>query len=233
MRSRRILQAMGAVVIAAGGLLVGAGGPAASAEPCPDAEVVFARGTAEPPGVGGVGQAFVDSVRAQAGGKNVAVYPVNYAASGNFNDRMEIARTVVDGIRDERDRVQFMATTCPDTKLILGGYSQGAALTGFVTSAAVPAGVPAALVPAPLTADLAAHVAAVVLFGQPSGAFLQHYDVPALEIGPLFADKTLSLCAPGDSVCETVPVGGPSLAHALYPMNGMVGQGAAFAVNRI
>ncbi|WP_157521530.1 cutinase family protein [Mycobacterium sp. ACS4331] len=232
MRSRRILHAMGAVVIATGGLLVGAGGPAA-AEPCPDAEVVFARGTAEPPGVGGVGQAFVDSVRAQAGGKNVGVYPVNYAASGNFDDRMEIARTVVDGIRDERDRVQFMATNCPDTKLILGGYSQGAALTGFVTAPNVPPGVPAGLVPAPLTPDLADHVAAVVLFGKPSGAFLQHYDVPALEIGPLFADKTLSLCAAGDTVCEAVPVGGPSLPHALYAVNGMVGEGASFAASRI
>ena len=35
--------------------------PVASAQPCPDIEVVFARGTAEPPGVGGTGQAFVAS----------------------------------------------------------------------------------------------------------------------------------------------------------------------------
>lgn len=35
----------------------------ATARPCPDVEVVFARGTNEPPGVGGVGQAFVDSLR--------------------------------------------------------------------------------------------------------------------------------------------------------------------------
>ena len=34
--------------------------PSAAADPCPDVEVVFARGTTEPPGVGGVGQAFVD-----------------------------------------------------------------------------------------------------------------------------------------------------------------------------
>ncbi|MDT5019304.1 MAG: cutinase, partial [Mycobacterium sp.] len=29
--------------------------PAAVADPCPDVEIVFARGTTEPPGVGGVG----------------------------------------------------------------------------------------------------------------------------------------------------------------------------------
>ena len=40
---------------------------ATAAAPCPDIEVVFARGTTEPPGVGGVGQAFVDSLRSQVG----------------------------------------------------------------------------------------------------------------------------------------------------------------------
>ena len=37
--------------------------PGASADPCPDVEVVFARGTFEPPGVGDTGQAFVDALR--------------------------------------------------------------------------------------------------------------------------------------------------------------------------
>lgn len=37
--------------------------PSAAADPCPDSEVVFARGTGEPPGVGRVGQAFIDSLR--------------------------------------------------------------------------------------------------------------------------------------------------------------------------
>lgn len=33
--------------------------PMVSAEPCPDVEVVFARGTGEPPGIGSVGGLFV------------------------------------------------------------------------------------------------------------------------------------------------------------------------------
>ncbi|WP_235626987.1 cutinase family protein, partial [Mycobacterium tuberculosis] len=46
--------------------------PAASADPpdptvsdgaCPDVEVVFARGTGEPPGVGGIGEDFIDALR--------------------------------------------------------------------------------------------------------------------------------------------------------------------------
>lgn len=54
--------------------------PVAFADGCPDAEVTFARGTGEPPGIGRVGQAFVDSLRQQTG-MEIGVYPVNYAAS--------------------------------------------------------------------------------------------------------------------------------------------------------
>ena len=51
--------------------------------------------------------------------------------------------------------------------MMLGGYSQGAAVMGFVTSDAVLGGVDPATVPKPLQPEVAAHVAAVVLFGVP------------------------------------------------------------------
>ncbi|MDT5129115.1 MAG: cutinase, partial [Mycobacterium sp.] len=100
MSVRRIAGFLGATVVAVGAVLLGAAVPSTSAQPCPDVEVVFARGTGEPPGVGGVGQAFVDSVRAQSGGRSVDVYAVNYPASSDFADRLAFAGTVVDGIRD-------------------------------------------------------------------------------------------------------------------------------------
>src|SRR4051812_5870657 len=152
------------------GLLGGVPMPYASAEPCSDVEVIFARGTGEPPGVGGVGQAFIDALRADAGAKSVSVWPVNYAASGDFNDTMAFAQTVIDGIRDAGAHVQSTAAACPNTRIVLGGYSQGAAVAGFVTSAEVPPGVPAAFVPQPLPVEVANHVAAGGLFGKPSGA---------------------------------------------------------------
>jgi Cutinase len=64
--------------------MVSAPVPVASAAPCPDVEVVFARAAAELPGVGGLGQAFVDALRSDIGGKSVAIYPVNYVASSNL-----------------------------------------------------------------------------------------------------------------------------------------------------
>lgn len=45
--------------------------PAAHAARCPDAEVVFARGTTERPGVGATGDAFIDALRARVGTKSV------------------------------------------------------------------------------------------------------------------------------------------------------------------
>src|SRR4051794_12979370 len=58
--------------------------PAAHAVGCPDAEVVFARGTTEAPGVGPRGQAFVDSPRARVGAKSVGVSAVDSPATTDF-----------------------------------------------------------------------------------------------------------------------------------------------------
>ena len=212
---------------------LGAPVPFASAQPCSDVEVIFARGTGEPPGVGGVGQSFIDALQSDAGNKSVSVYPVDYAASGNFGDTMAFAQTVIDGIRDAGAHVQSTAATCPDTRIVLGGYSQGAAVAGFVTSAAVPPGVPAAFVPQPLPLEVADHVAAVALFGKPSEAWTSQYGAPPIAIGPAYAAKTIELCAQGDTICDGTPGGGPSFAHALYPVNGMVGEAATFAAARL
>ena len=232
MRASPVARVLGAAVVTTAGVLIGAPAPAASAEPCPDVEVVFARGTAEPPGVGGVGQAFVDALRWQLGPRSVAVYPVNYPASGDFSDPAFVG-TVVDGIRDAGAHVQSTAANCPDTRIVLGGFSQGAVVAGFVTAAEVPAGVPAAQVPAPLPPEVADHVAAVTLFGKPSGEFLGKYGAPTITIGPSYAPKTLDLCAPDDTICDGAPNGGPTMAHALYGVNGMTNEAATFAASRV
>ncbi|MCH9667996.1 MAG: cutinase family protein [Actinomycetia bacterium] len=207
--------------------------PPASAQPCPEAEVVFARGTGEPPGVGGVGQAFVDSLRWQLIGRSVGVYAVNYPASSDFAGGPAFTRTVVDGVRDAGARIEFMAAACPNTKIVLGGYSQGAVVAGFVTAGVAPEGVPAESIPAPLPAEAADHVAAVALFGTPSGQSMHKYGAPAVVVGPLFAGKTIELCAPGDLVCASGPGPGSHDAHLQYPVNGMVGEAATFAATRL
>jgi cutinase len=237
-----IVRFLGVAAVASWAALLGPPVPSASAQPCPDIEVVFARGTYEQPGVGMVGQAFVDSLQSQAGARSVGVYGVDYAASGDFpppgdiQAGLQFLSTVLNGIYNAKDHVQSTAANCPNTRIVIGGYSQGAALAGFLTSADVPKEVPAEYlqyVPKPMAPEIAKHVAAVTLFGKPSDQFLHTYGVPPIKIGPLYAPKTIELCAPGDDICSGVPDGQPGLAHLSYGMNGMTNDAAAFVVSHL
>jgi cutinase len=231
---RQIARLVAVVLLTACGLL-SAPIPIASAQ-CPDVEAVFARGTGEAPGVGGIGEPFVDSLRSAVGARSLDVYPVNYQASSDFSDRVQFAQSVVDGIKDAGNHIEATAASCPKTRIVLGGYSQGAAVAGFVTSASIPAGIPAEYVqflPKPMPPEVANHVAAVTLFGKPSAAWLQNYGAPAITIGPLYVPKTLELCAPGDTICDGDSSGAPSFAHAEYPVNGMTTQAADFAASHL
>ncbi|WP_081661998.1 cutinase family protein, partial [Mycobacterium simiae] len=191
-----IIRIVGPVAVAVLGLgtssLVS---PTASAQPCPDAQVVFARGTGEPEGVGPTGQAFIDNLRGREAGKSVDVYAVNYPASNEWN-------TGLDGIRDAGAHIVSMANECPKTKMVLGGFSQGAAVMGFVTSAQVPDGVDPATVPKPLAPEIADHVAAVVLFGTPNVRAMNFLGEPPVVIGPTYQAKTIKVCATDDPVCS-------------------------------
>jgi cutinase len=197
----------------------------AASDLCPAVEVVFARGTNEAPGVGATGQSFVDALNARLPGKTVDVYAVNYPASLNFGQ-------TADGIVDASSKIQTIAASCPSTKIVLGGYSQGAALAGYTTTDTVPAGfdLPAGIT-GPMPAAVAPHVAAVVLFGTPDSWFLNlvAHSAPSITIGQAYAAKTLQLCATGDPVC--FPGGLDRSAHSSYKDNGMADQAADF-VNR-
>ena len=185
--------------------------PTAAADPCPDVEVVFARGTTEPPGVGGVGQAFVDSLRSQLGSRSVGVYAVDYPASRDFDSSTPA------GADDASGHIQSMAANCPSTRMVLGGYSQGAAVIDISTTAMPP--------------QVADHVAAAALFGGPKSAFADTLSPgPLPTIGPLYAAKTIDLCVPNDPICSNgVDMG----AHVAYVQTGLVDQAAGFAASRL
>ncbi len=188
---------------------------------------MFARGTFEPPGVGGVGEAFTDALRAKAGGKSVDVYAVNYPASLDF-------ATAADGVADASNKVQATVAACPDSKIVLGGFSQGAAVAAYLTEDSVPQGF--ALPPSitgPLPAGVADHVAAVALFGKPSSGFLQmiYTGAPPITVGGRYAAKTDDLCIPEDPVCS--PTGSDNNAHNLYAVNGLTDQAADYVVSRL
>jgi cutinase-like protein len=206
--------------LATGGLvgagLMGVGTPIASAAPkCSDVEVVFARGTDEPVGVGREGQAFIDSLKGNLRGKTVGVYAVNYPASHEFMQATA-------GASDAAAHVQLTTSTCPNTKIVLGGYSQGAAVIDGIT------GDPARLfgLGQPMPPEVANHVAAVAVFGNP----LNRFGGPLTALSPLYGAKTIDLCNGADPVCSP---GEDRPAHSQYVEAGLTSQAAAFAADRV
>jgi cutinase len=209
----RVMAAVGAGLLGAAGLVALA--PTASADACSDVQVVFARGTAEPAGVGVVGQAFVNALQNDLKGKSVGVYAVNYPASYDFLKATE-------GAADASAYVQNIAASCPDTSIVLGGYSQGAAVIDAITA---PPGSLFGLAN-PMPADIADHIAAVAVFGNPSNRIGQ----PLTTLSPLYGSKAIDLCNGADPVCSS---GEDRSAHSLYVQAGLADQAADFAAARV
>jgi cutinase len=183
--------------------------PTASADDCPDIEVVFARGTSEAPGLGLPGGAFVDSLRSKVGGRSVGSYAVNYPATYDF-------LAAANGANDASGHIQYMIGACPGTRLVLGGYSQGAAVIDVI--AAVP--VPAVGFNNPLPPDAPEHVAAIAIFGNPSAKL----GLP-LTTSPVWGSRSIDLCNGDDPICQTD--GESVAAHKAYA-GGPTNQAANF-----
>ncbi len=186
--------------------------PAASAA-CPGAEVVFARGREEPPGVGQVGDAFVNSLRAKVH-MPIGSYGVNYPA--DFS--------AAKGANDMSAHVQSMARSCPNTRMVLGGYSLGAAAADLVVAVTQPA----FGFTDPLPAGMDQHIAAVALFGNGTRRVLG----PVPDFSPAFAGKTIDQCASGDPICSN----GAQWSSHLQPSyidSGLVDQAASFVAGKL
>lgn len=213
---RRALVMAGVGGVAAAGLIGSGAANAYAAEACPDVEVVFARGTAEPVGVGRVGQAFVEDLRRSLSGQSVGVYAVNYPASYDFLPATQ------QGAEDASAHIQATAANCPDTSIVLGGYSQGAAVVDLITAdpnATFGFG-------RPMPPAVADHVAAVAVFGNPAGKIGR----TLTSMSPLYGAKTIDLCNGADPVCSD---GADRPAHSLYVESGLTYQAADFVSGRV
>ncbi|BCO96348.1 serine esterase [Mycobacterium intracellulare] len=202
---------------AAGLLAAPAATPVASADDCPDVEVIFARGTNEPPGLGRVGDAFVDSLRQQTGGLNILPYGVNYAAS-------KLQLHGGDGANDTIDRVKKSVEKCPSTKIVLGGYSQGASVMDIV------AGVPIGGINwgNSLPPQYADNIAAVATFGDVADR--AGGTLPSQS--KLLGSKAIDLCNPNDPICHAGP-GNEWSGHTEGYVPVYTTQAAAFVASKL
>ena len=187
----------------------------AAADPCPDVDVVFARGTGEPPGLGVVGQAFVDALTPRLGGRSVGSYAVNYPASINF-------LTTSSGAGDAAGYIATRSGQCPSTRFVLGGFSQGAAVVSMLAGVP-PLGNTIGTIGSspPLAPDLVEKVTAAAVFGNPSARF----GAPLSGAG-LFAGRTIDLCNVDDPICS--PTGSSRAAHNAYNLPPFDDEAAGF-----
>jgi cutinase len=188
---------------------------ASAAPKCSDIEVIFARGTDEPAGIGAVGQAFVDTLRPMVKGSTLSSYAVEYPASWDF---LKAAA----GANDMSHHAQITASQCPKTQIVLGGYSQGAAVVDVVATAPIgglgyTAPLPAAVVP---------RIASIVVFGNPSARLGQ----PLTRMSPDFGARTADLCNTNDPICS---LGRDFDAHVRYQQSGLIQLGAQWAAKHI
>jgi cutinase len=187
--------------------------PSASAQACPDIEVVFARGTNDAPGLGRPGQAFADALRSQVGGRTLTTYAVNYPANYDF-------LAAADGAVDATNHISQMALACPSTRIVLGGYSQGAAVVDMLAGIP-PLGNKIGEVgsAAPLPSSLLPNIAAVAVFGNPATKFSN----PITR--SVFGGKAIDLCKDGDPICSG---GRNPFAHSDYVSAGLTDQAARY-----
>lgn len=219
---RRCLTLAASVFVAAGLLIapstLSRTAAVASAQSCPQAELIFARGRTEAPGAGVIGNALISAIRSKTD-KDIDLYTVRYPAD-----------TEIDvGANDMSSRIQDMAGRCPDTRLVLGGYSLGAAVTDVVLAAPIAA----FGFDRPLPPGMDTHIAAIALFGNGVA-----WVGPITNFSPLYRERTIELCHGADPICSpadpnTWEGNWPDHAARAYVNAGMVNQAADFIVGRI
>jgi acetylxylan esterase len=208
--SRRLHSGLLAVA-AAGGLVTVAivatnQASAAAGADCADVHVITARGSTEAPGEGSTGALVTRIVNASD--QTVSRAAVDYPATlTNYAD------SSAEGVSALTTQLTEQVEECPDQKIVLTGFSQGAHVVldvlggggGGALGAATP----------PISSSVASHVTAVATFGDPRHVVDQPSDLGTSTRNGLFprsadqlrtlagfADRTQAFCDAGDPFCE-------------------------------
>ncbi|KAL9614279.1 MAG: hypothetical protein Q9167_001235 [Letrouitia subvulpina] len=157
---------------------------------CRPVTIIFARGTIEPGNVGTLtGPPFFNALGLIIGRDNIGIQGVPYAATiGGY-----LAGGDSGGSENLASLTKQAVSQCPDTQIVLSGYSQGAQLVHNGVDQIPP--------------EVAARVGAVVLFGDP----FQGRPFPNID-----ASRVKTFCFPEDLICkDTIVVDTYHLAYAV------------------
>ncbi|KAE8132786.1 cutinase-domain-containing protein [Aspergillus pseudotamarii] len=168
---------------------------------CTDYTVLFARGTSEPGNVGVlVGPPLAEAFEGAVGASALSFQGVNgYSASVEGY----LAGGEAAGSKAMASQASDILSKCPDTKLVMSGYSQGCQIVHNAVEQ--------------LPAEHASKISSVLLFGDPyKGKALPNVD----------ASRVHTVCHAGDTICENSVIILP--AHLTYAVD--VASAADFAV---
>ncbi|TDZ16226.1 Acetylxylan esterase 2 [Colletotrichum orbiculare MAFF 240422] len=165
--------------------------------------MIVARASTERPGPGIIG-GVANRVQSQIPGSDMV--SVDYPAQLNPYQPSQRA-----GVTAMTKLVQDYATQCPQSKMVLMGYSQGAHVTADVLCGTSEPNFPATQ---PVAADIADKIAAVVLMGDPSHVPSQPFNKGTAKNNGVFprgdsaacgalASRMASFCDSGDTFCDS------------------------------
>ncbi|MFL6125557.1 cutinase family protein [Actinophytocola sp.] len=227
-------------VVAAGGLtaaaLVAANAnatPAARGTDCAAVHVITARASTERPGEGITGALVTQIVNSSD--QSVSRASVDYPATlGNY------AGSSAQGVAALTEQLTDQVQKCPDQKIVLAGYSQGAHVVLDVLGGGGGGGLGRAT--PPVDASIASHVTAVATFGDPRHVVDQPFDVGTSNRNGLFprsaaqlkvlaglADRIQAFCDSGDTFCDR---GANTAVHLTY-LNRYRDDAAEFVLGKI
>ncbi|OHX00006.1 carbohydrate esterase family 5 protein [Colletotrichum incanum] len=164
--------------------------------------IIVARASTERPGTGVIG-AIANNVQARIPGSDIEA--VDYPAELNPYKPSQKA-----GVTAMTKLVQDYAAACPQTQMVLMGYSQGAHVTADVMCGTSEDGFEPTQ---PQAADVTDKVAAILLMGDPSHVNGQPFNQGTSQNNGVFprqntggcdavASKMVSFCNTGDPYCD-------------------------------
>lgn len=188
----------------AAGTGTGAAGTGGNNAGCSDVHIIATRASTEQPGAGIIGS-LVNAVKSGSN-QSVSTDTTDYPAT-----LQNYANSESQGVTALKQLVEAQVQQCPDQKLVLMGYSQGAQVTGDVLGGGSGRRGGGS---APISADAADNVAAVILMGDPSFVPGESFNAGTSTRAGLFprgaaqsldgfADRIQSYCDTGDTFCAS------------------------------
>jgi cutinase len=224
-----VIRRLGLAVLVAGVALAGlATGTAAAAPGCADFHWMGAAGSGQRDAAGlstngGMGAVVYQSFQQlqaelAASGRTITAEAVQYPAApvpleGGIGGWMDFMDSVEDGTDATAEQFEAFTERCPNTKVVLAGYSQGAmVIHRNLSDLADDPHVAAALLIADgdrLPADTTINMGSTaVLPGIGKGVAQEHSflaSAPTSTLPPQIGARTVSVCDVGDPVCDADP----------------------------